>query len=42
MEGALAAPDGYPITNITFEHNTLKYLGYANLTPAELCLLPIQ
>ncbi|GAB6277663.1 MAG: hypothetical protein SAMD01599839_22030 [Rectinema sp.] len=34
MEGALAAPDGYTITNITFELNTLKYLGYANLTPA--------
>jgi len=34
VEGAMAAPDGYTITNITFELNTLKYLGYAQLTPA--------
>lgn len=36
MEGAMAAPDGYTITNITFELNTLKYLGYANMTPADI------
>lgn len=34
VEGAMAAPDGYTITNITFELNILKYLGYATLTPA--------
>ena len=32
-EGAAAAPDGYTITNLTFEINVLKYLGYADLTP---------
>jgi len=36
VEGAMAAPDGYTITNITFELNTLKYLGYAQLTPADM------
>ncbi len=36
VEGAMAAPDGYTITNITFELNTLKYLGYAKLTPADI------
>lgn len=34
MEGAMAAPDGYTLTNVTFELNTLKYLGYADLSPA--------
>lgn len=34
-EGAAAAPDGYTITNLTFEINILKYLGYANLTPED-------
>jgi tripartite-type tricarboxylate transporter receptor subunit TctC len=32
-EGAMAAPDGYTITNLTYEINVLKYLGYADLTP---------
>lgn len=31
--GANAAPDGYTITNLTFEVNTLKYLGYSDVTP---------
>jgi tripartite-type tricarboxylate transporter receptor subunit TctC len=31
-----AAPDGYTIVNITFELNTFKYLGYADITPAHL------
>jgi len=34
VEGAIAAPDGYTITNVTFELNTLKYLGYADLSPS--------
>lgn len=32
---ANAAPDGYSIGNLTFEVNTLKYLGYSELTPAD-------
>lgn len=32
-EAANAAPDGYTIGNLTFEVNTLKYLGYSNVTP---------
>jgi len=36
MEGAMAAPDGYTLTNITFELNTFKYLGYAKLVPTDL------
>ncbi len=32
---ANAAPDGYTIGNLTFEVNTLKYLGYSDLTPAD-------
>ena len=32
---AKAAPDGYTIGNLTFEVNTLKYLGYSDLTPAD-------
>ena len=32
---AHAAPDGYTIGNLTFEVNTLKYLGYSKLTPAD-------
>jgi len=31
--GASAKPDGYTITNLTFEVNTLKYLGYSDVTP---------
>lgn len=31
--GASAAPDGYTITNLTFEINTVSYLGYSKLTP---------
>jgi tripartite-type tricarboxylate transporter receptor subunit TctC len=31
--GATARPDGYTITNLTFEINTLKHLGYSDLTP---------
>ena len=31
-----AAPDGYTIVNVTFELNTFKYLGYANITPSML------
>ena len=34
-----ATPDGYTIGNITFEANTLKYLGYSELTPSDF--LPI-
>ncbi len=33
--GATAAPDGYTITNVTFEVNTLKYLGYSQVTPRD-------
>ncbi len=32
-EAANAAPDGYTIGNLTFEVNTLKYLGYSQVTP---------
>jgi tripartite-type tricarboxylate transporter receptor subunit TctC len=32
-EAANAAPDGYTIGNLTFEVNTLKYLGYSTITP---------
>ena len=32
-EAANASPDGYTIGNLTFEVNTLKYLGYSQLTP---------
>lgn len=32
---AKAAPDGYTIGNLTFEVNTLKYLGYSDLTPGD-------
>lgn len=32
---ANAAPDGYTIGNLTFEVNTLKYLGYSETTPAD-------
>ncbi|MFA5446993.1 MAG: tripartite tricarboxylate transporter substrate binding protein [Sphaerochaeta sp.] len=34
-EAANAAPDGYTIGNLTFEVNTLKYLGYSQLTPRD-------
>jgi tripartite-type tricarboxylate transporter receptor subunit TctC len=30
---ANAAPDGYTLGNLTFEVNTLKYLGYSDVTP---------
>lgn len=30
---ANAAPDGYAIGNLTFEVNTLSYLGYSDVTP---------
>lgn len=30
---ANAAPDGYSIGNLTFEVNTLSYLGYSDVTP---------
>ena len=30
---ATAAPDGYTIGNLTFEVNTLSYLGYSDITP---------
>ncbi|MBU8913334.1 MAG: tripartite tricarboxylate transporter substrate binding protein [Spirochaetales bacterium] len=30
---ANAAPDGYTIGNLTFEVNTLSYLGYSDVTP---------
>lgn len=33
--GATAKPDGYTITNLTFEINTLKHLGYSDLTPQD-------
>ena len=33
--GANAAPDGYTITNLTFEINTISYLGYSKLTPKD-------
>jgi len=36
MEGVIAAPDGYTIANVTFELNTFKYLGYADITPTSL------
>lgn len=32
--GANAKPDGYTITNVTFELGSLKYLGYSELSPA--------
>jgi len=32
---AMAKPDGYTIGNLTFEVNTLKYLGYSKITPAD-------
>jgi len=32
---ANAAPDGYSIGNLTFEVNTLKYLGYSEITPKD-------
>jgi len=32
--GANARPDGYTITNLTFEIGTLKWMGYSDLTPA--------
>jgi len=31
--GARAVPDGYTITNLTFEIGTLKWMGYSDLTP---------
>ena len=33
--GATAKPDGYTIINLTFEINTLKHLGYSELTPED-------
>ncbi len=33
--GADAKPDGYTITNVTFDICALKHLGYSDLTPAE-------
>jgi tripartite-type tricarboxylate transporter receptor subunit TctC len=33
--GANARPDGYTITNLTFEIGGLKWMGYAPITPAE-------
>jgi tripartite-type tricarboxylate transporter receptor subunit TctC len=33
--GANAVPDGYTITNLTFEINTISYLGYSKLTPKD-------
>lgn len=36
VAGALAAPDGYTILNATFEIVTLKYLGYADITPSSV------
>jgi len=33
--GAHARPDGYTITNLTFEIGTLKWLGYSNVSPAD-------
>lgn len=32
---ATAKADGYTIGNLTFEVNTLKYLGYSQITPAD-------
>lgn len=32
---ASADPDGYTIGNLTFEVNTLSYLGYSDVTPAD-------
>jgi tripartite-type tricarboxylate transporter receptor subunit TctC len=32
--GAMARPDGYTITNLTFEVGILKWMNYAPLTPA--------
>ena len=32
---ANAAPDGYTIGNLTFEVNTLSYLGYSKVTPKD-------
>jgi len=32
---ANAKPDGYTIGNLTFEVNTLKYLGYSDVTPKD-------
>ncbi len=34
-EAAMAKPDGYTIGNLTFEVNTLKYLGYSTVTPKD-------
>jgi tripartite-type tricarboxylate transporter receptor subunit TctC len=31
--GARAEPDGYTITNLTFEIGTIKWMGYSDLTP---------
>lgn len=36
VAGALAAPDGYTILNVTFELVILKYLGYADITPSSV------
>lgn len=36
VAGALAAPDGYTILNVTFEIVILKYLGYADITPSSV------
>lgn len=33
--GANSKPDGYTITNVTFELGSLKYLGYSEITPAD-------
>ncbi|MBN1649196.1 MAG: tripartite tricarboxylate transporter substrate binding protein, partial [Spirochaetales bacterium] len=33
--GANSRPDGYTITNVTFELGSLKYLGYSDITPAD-------
>ena len=33
--GANSKPDGYTITNVTFELGSLKYLGYSDITPAD-------
>ncbi len=32
---ATAKPDGYTVGNVTFDVNTLKYLGYSDLTPKD-------
>jgi tripartite-type tricarboxylate transporter receptor subunit TctC len=34
-EGANAKPDGYTITNLTFEIGTLKWMGYSDIGPAD-------